>query len=352
MQATYKWWITSAITLAAVTTAYAWSNEKTQDKPQDYKTTTIQLGSLVESVTATGVIRPVVGAEIDVGSRISGTVLSLPVNVGDRVVEGQLLAQLDATSLEAAADEQRAEMAIALPRVKLARSLLERRQQLATRNLTSRSDIEIAETELAVAEAQMAASRARFQSAKILLSYTQIRAPISGVVAEVSTREGETIAANFAAPTFVTILDLDQLEVLAYVDETDIGQIKVDQEATFTVDTYPNEEFKARVNAIQPRAEMQGAVVNYVVRLNFTPIEGFILRPEMTAHVRVTIAQREGVLKIPRNTLKRKNGQQMVLVSKQGQWVEQNVLTGWRSERQVEILSGVGVGAVLAINPG
>jgi len=167
----------------------------------------------------------------------------------------------------------------------------------------------------------------------------------------VATREGETVAADYSAPTFVTIIDLERLEVLAYVDETDIGRIEVGQFATFTVDTYPDTEFKAVVTAIQPRAELQGSVVNYIVRLDFEPAEDFILRPEMTAHVQLVVAEREDALTAPRNALIRRDGRQFVMVERDGEWVETGVRTGWRSEAKVEILSGVSQGDVIELNP-
>jgi RND family efflux transporter MFP subunit len=310
----------------------------------------VNMGTLNETVMATGVIRPVTGAEVNVGSRISGTVVSLRVAVGERVEVGQLLAELDATALEARADEARAEVALSEPRIELAESILARRQRLAENSLTSVEDLDTAENDLAVARARQQADKARLRSAEIALSYTRITAPINGVVAEVSTREGETVAAAFAAPNFVTIIDLDRLEVLAYVDETDIGRVLVGQQASFTVDTYPNVEFTARVTAIQPRAELQGSVVNYLVRLEFERSANFILRPEMTAHVRIVVAERDDVLTAPRATIKRIVGRQYVMVRRDGLWAEQDVQTGWRSESKVEFLSGVREGDVLELN--
>ena len=171
------------------------------------------------------------------------------------------------------------------------------------------------------------------------------------MVAEVATREGETVAADYSAPTFVTIIDLDRLEVLAYVDETDIGRVEVGQLASFTVDTYPDMEFKARVNAIQPRAELQGSVVNYIVRLDFEYAGDYILRPEMTAHVQLIVNERDDALTAPRNALIRRDGRQYVMVERNGEWVESDVKTGWRSESKVEILSGVRQGDVIELNP-
>ncbi len=344
------WTVGSALLVITAVGLYAWPGNDAESNTDPRRTATVSMGTLNETVMATGVIRPVTGAEVNVGSRISGTVVSLPVAVGERVEVGQLLAALDAAALEAEMDEARAAVALSKPRIQLAESILIRRQRLAENGLTSVEDLETAENDLAVARAQLQVDKARLRSAEIALSYTQVTAPISGVVAEVSTREGETVAAAFAAPNFVTIIDLDRLEVLAYVDETDIGRVFVGQRASFTVDTFPNVEFTAEITAIQPRAELQGSVVNYLVRLEFERSADFILRPEMTAHVRIVVAQRDDVLTAPRATIKRVVGRQYVMVQRGGQWSEQDVRTGWRSDSTVEFLSGVREGDVLELN--
>lgn len=347
----FKWWLPAMILLAAAGIKYSWSVEDRMDDGQVRQSVRVNLDTLTETVIATGVIRPVVGAEVNVGSRISGTVVNLPVEVGDAVEVNQLLAELDATALEAATDQVRAEVALAVPRVALARSVLERRQRLADKGLASAEDLDTAQRDLAVEQAQLEASKARLRSAEILLGYTRITAPIQGVVAEVSTREGETVAADFSAPTFVTIIDLERLEVLAYVDETDIGRIAPGQLASFTVDTYPDVRFNARVNTIEPRAELQGSVVNYIVRLDFEPLDQFVLRPEMTAHVRLVVAERKDALTVPRTALKRRDGRQFVMLQRGEEWLETGVRTGWRSESEVEILSGISQGDVIELNP-
>lgn len=345
-----NWIVGSALIVMSAVGLYAWSGNEAESNTDVRRTAMVRMGPLNETVTATGVIRPVTGAEVNVGSRISGTVVSLPVAVGERVEVGQLLAELDADALEAQADEARADVALSEQRIQLAESILTRRQRLAEKGLTSEEDLETAANDLAVARAQLQANKARLRSAEIALSYTQVTAPISGVVAEVSTREGETVAAAFAAPNFVTIIDLERLEVLAYVDETDIGRIFIGQQASFTVDTFPDAEFTAEITAIQPRAELQGSVVNYLVRLEFDRSAEFVLRPEMTAHVRIVVAERADVLTAPRATIKRIVGRQYVMVQREGQWAEQDVRTGWRSESTVEFLSGVREGDVLELN--
>lgn len=329
---------------------FAWPGNEADSSTDVRRTARVTMGSLNETITATGVIRPVTGAEVNVGSRISGTVVSLPVEIGDRVRTGQVLAELDATALRAEVDEARADVNLSMPRVKLAESTLLRREKLATKGLASDEDLEVARRDLAVAHAQLEANRARLRSAEIQLDYTRITAPIDGVVAEVSTREGETVAAAFAAPNFVTIIDLERLEVLAYVDETDIGRVVLGQTASFTVDTFPDAEFAAQVAAIQPRAELQGSVVNYLVRLEFERADDFTLRPEMTAHVRIAVDERDQALMAPRATIKRTAGRQYVLLQRGDQWIEQDVRTGWRSDTSVEFLSGVREGDVLELN--
>ena len=342
-----------AVIVAIATTALAfvaWPAEEDSPDNAQRRTATVVKSAIDETVLAIGAIRPVTGAEVNVGSRISGTVVKLPVQVGERVSVGQVLAELDATALNAELDKANADVALSMPRVQLASSVLARRQTMASKGLASAEDVEIADANLSVELAQLDANRAQLRSAEIALAYTRITAPIDGVVAEVTTREGETVAAAFAAPNFVTIIDLDRLEVLAYVDETDIGRVSIGQQASFTVDTFDDIDFAATVTAIQPRAEIQNGVVNYLVRLAFVKPDDYVLRPEMTAHVRIVVSERENAMTAPRTAIKRREGRQFVVVQRHAEWVEQEVRTGWRSERSVEVLSGVREGDVLELN--
>jgi RND family efflux transporter MFP subunit len=230
---------------------------------------------------------------------------------------------------------------LARAQLDLAASSYARAEALSLEGIVSELELESASSDLKVARARVDLEQARLNSARIQLGYTEIRAPVPGVIADVTTREGETVAASFAAPTFVTIVDLERLEVQAYVDETDIGQVFVGQEATFSVDTYPDADFVARVSAVNPRAEIQNGVVNYVVRLQFESPQDLTLRPEMTAHVRLVLAERIDVLTIPRRAIRRENGQQFVRVHRAGSWVDQTVEAGFRSETRVEVLAGL-----------
>ena len=148
----------------------------------------------------------------------------------------------------------------------------------------------------------------------------------------------ETSTMCFAAPTFVTLVDLGRLEVWAYVDETDIGRVRVGQAARFTVDTYPDQEFLGRVSAVYPQAEIRDNVVNYVAVVTFDAAKGRTLRPEMTTTVRIAIESRENVLAVPRRAVHREGGRPYVLgPAGDKRWVT----VGSRDEADVEIVEGL-----------
>jgi HlyD family secretion protein len=250
---------------------------------------TIQRRDIRSTVLATGVVRPKVGAEVQVGSRASGVLQRLHVTVGDRVTAGQLLAELDPTERQARVDQAAAQLATARATLAYATAEYERATPLVKGDVITRAEFDAVKRSFDMATAQMAETEALLRSAEIELGYTRIHAPIAGVVAGVATQVGETVAASFAAPTFVSIIDLDRLEVWAYVDETEIGRVDVGQTASFTVDTYPGVQFGATVYAIQPKAEIIDNVVNYVTRLEITDRQGRTLRPEMTTTVNIVV---------------------------------------------------------------
>lgn len=259
------------------------------DAPIDRQTAVVERIEIGSTVLATGVIRPQVGAQVAVGSRVSGILRRLQVTVGDQVRKGQLLAELDPTEFEAR--YQQAQAALETVRVErdFTQQQYERAQGLIRGEVITQTEFDDAERAFKAADTRVRQAEANLRSAEIQLDYTKIRAPISGVVASVSTQVGETVAASFAAPTFVTIIDLDRLEVWAYVDETDIGRIEAGQTATFTVDTYPSTDFDGVVIAIRPQAEVQNNVVNYITVLEIGATGDHILRPEMTTTVNIVL---------------------------------------------------------------
>src|SRR5262245_13213740 len=182
-------------------------------------------------IKATGVIKPAIGAEVRVGSRVSGVVTRLHVRVGDVVRQGDLLAELDGRELASRRDDAVAALRVADANLAYATADVARRRQLRAEELLPPSELDLSERAAAVAAEQREQAAATLAFADTQLSYTRIVAPMAGVVASVSTQEGETVAASFASPTFVTLLDLGRLEVRAYVDETDIGRIRRGQDA-------------------------------------------------------------------------------------------------------------------------
>jgi macrolide-specific efflux system membrane fusion protein len=317
---------------------------------EQYQTALVTRRDLGSSVLATGIVKAMVGAEVRVGSRVSGIVKKLHANVGDVVQKGQLIAELDPTELQAKYNQTKAALEYAIANFEYAKLDLERQKSLIKQNYISQNQVDLAEKSFEVNKAQLEQAKANLEFAKVQLDYTKITAPIAGVVASVSTQEGETVAASFAAPTFVTIIDLARLEVWAYVDETDIGRIQVGQSAIFTVDTYPDTDFEGVVTAIYPKAVIQDNVVNYVVTLKITDHKGKTLRPEMTANVTIYLEARKGVLTIPLSAIKRERGERFVMVLEGEKKVSRKVKTGWTSNGLIEIVSGLQEGETVIIS--
>jgi len=303
---------------------------------------------IAAQVKATGVIKPRVGAEVKVGSRISGVVKRLHVQIGDSVVQGQLLAELDDRDLAALRDQAAATLKQLDATKRYAEADLRRKRELFAARSIAQSDLDVAERELAVSEQQVEAARASLAYATAQVGYARITAPISGVVASVATEEGETVAASFAAPTFLTLLDPSRLEVWAYVDETDIGRVRNGQTARFTVDTYGDEEFEGRVTAVHPKAEIRDNVVDYVTVVQFQRPKNRTLRPEMTTTVRVALATRSNVLAVPIRAVHWQGTRAYVLVPRPSdnttapdrRWVT----PGLKDESYWEILNGLAEG--------
>jgi macrolide-specific efflux system membrane fusion protein len=282
-----------------------------------------------------------VGAEVRVGSRVSGIVTNLHVNVGDNVREGTLLAEIDSTEFEARLHQAEANLEVAKANLEFALLDRDRQNELLTKDLVSQNVVDVAERGHEVAEAEVKQAEANLEYARIQLEYTKIRAPISGVVASVSTQEGETVAASFAAPTFCTIIDLSRLEVWAYVDETDIGRIRNGQKAEFTVDTYSDVDFQGEVVAVYPSAEIQDNVVNYVTIIRIADDQGRILRPEMTTTVNIFLETRENVLALPNRAVRRERGRRFVYVREGREPVKRWVKVGWKDGDFTEIVEGL-----------
>ena len=339
--------IVGVITVAGLALARTGAS-RAADTGTDGATVRVVRRDIAAQVKATGVIKPRVGAEVKVGSRISGVVKRLHVQIGDSVVQGQLLAELDDRDLVALHDQAAATLKQLEATKRYAEADLRRKRELFAARSIAQSDLDVVERELAVSEQQVEAARASLAYATAQVGYARITAPISGVVASVATEEGETVAASFAAPTFLTLLDPSRLEVWAYVDETDIGRIRNGQTARFTVDTYGDEEFEGRVTAVHPKAEIRDNVVDYVTVVQFQRPKNRTLRPEMTTTVRVALATRTNVLSVPIRAVHWQGTRAYVLVpsprDKAAAPDRRWVTPGLKDESYWEILNGLGEG--------
>lgn len=356
--------------------------------------------TFASTVTAIGAVQPQIGAEVRVGSRVSGRVRRLAANIGDAVRRGDILAELETEDLDARVAQRRAESEAAEARLAalerrlpeeigraratvasaeataaLAETEWTRQTGLLRDRATSQASVdaarqardvavaglEVARRTLAVLEggaddqraearAAAAAARAALRAAEVERAFARIAAPIAGVVADVATQEGETVAAGLNAPTFVTIVDLGRLQVNAYVDEVDIGKIAVGQEATFTVDAFPARDFAGRVAAIYPTATIQDNVVKYVVALALRGDSTDVLRPEMTATVRIALATRIA-LAIPARAVRREGGVPVVWLRGGRQPERRPVRLGWRDGPWVEVIEGLAEGDEILLDP-
>lgn len=347
-----KWYLIFGSIIAVVilyfivSSFFSDSNEKTNN----YTTAAVTRRDIGSSVLATGIIKPMVGAEVRVGSRVSGLVKSLHANVGDYVKKGQIIAELEPSELEAKYNQSLASLQNTRANYEYAKLDFERQKSLSKQNFISQNQLDLAEKTFEINKAQVEQAEANLDFANVQLEYTKITAPISGIVSSVSTQEGETVAASFSAPTFVTIIDLERLEVWAYVDETDIGRIRENQKATFTVDTYSDTDFEGIITAIYPKAVIQDNVVNYVTTLKITDFREKILRPEMTTNVTIYLEMRKNVLTIPTSAIKRDKGERFVTVIEDDKQVQRKVKIGWNSNGTTEIISGLNEGEKVIVS--
>jgi RND family efflux transporter MFP subunit len=352
--------------LACATGASVWwyaSNRK-DNGPAAPATAKVVRRDFSSTVLATGAVKSQVGSEVKVGARVSGKVVRLYANIGDAAKKGQVIAELEKEDLTAKVERNRADLAVAEARIadaqarlKLAEIQYQRQTKLIVDSFTNHEAVDNAAKELAVNQAGLNLARRQVESAKAALKeseanlgYSTITAPISGVIASVSTQEGETVAAGLNAPVFVTIVDLKRLQVDAFVDEVDIGKVHEGQKAVFTVDAYPAREFEGKVVAIYPKAVIQENVVNYDVVIDITSSYDGLLKPDMTASVTIMLEARPNVLAVPAEAVNRERGKTLLYVMTDGRAEPREVKTGWKDGPWIEIAGGVEEGETILLS--
>jgi len=215
----------------------------------------------------------------------------------------------------------------------------QRADKLAKEGLVPQQQADDLRLALAEASAKYQKSLRDRDLVKVDLAYVRIRAPISGTVASVSTQEGETVAASFTAPTFVTIIADHALQLIAMVDETDIAGVRPGNPVSFTVDAYPAREFVGKVSSIAPKATIVSGVVNYEVTVELAK-DAELLKPDMTANVSITTAKRQ-VMSLPAAAVQQEGGDVFVWVLSGGRREKRTVVVGSKDGGMVEVRKGL-----------
>lgn len=297
--------------------------------------------NISSTVSATGNVKAMVGAEVKIGARISGRVDKIHVAVGDRVEKGQVVVELDSRELEGNARKAQAELTLANKSLELSRANFDRTNRLFQQGALSLAQKETVEKELAASQAQYDSSRqAVWENAQTQLTYAVLRSPISGTVASVTTQEGETVSAGNQAPTFVTVVDLSRLQVDVYVDETDIAKIRQGMPAQIVADAFPTRDFEGTVTAIAPKATIINNVVYYVATVTPTKPEG-LLKPDMTVNAVLMMEERKNVLAVPIAAVRKEEGKAFVSLWQDDKAVQRAVRVGSRDGKYIEIVEGL-----------
>jgi multidrug efflux pump subunit AcrA (membrane-fusion protein) len=349
------------------------------------ETARVEVGDIREVLVETGIIKPQVGAQVKIGARATGEIMEMRVKVGDSVEKGELIALIDDRELVKAIEQTEASIESAWhtlvqvketypDRIREAKAnyeynkiKYEREKELIKYEYTTQDSVDLAksqfeaskanlkrlqdeyDSQLKIAQANLEALQAQLKQQHIRLGYTRIYAPINGVVSEVTAQEGETVVTGLQVANLVTVLDPTLLEMWIYVDETDIGRVRIGQPLEYYVDTYPNKAFKGVIDKIYPQPVVKDNITYYLAIVNISFEDAAFLKPEMTSYVRVVIEEKRDVLVVPNAAVKFEEGRQIgykVISPKKVEKVGLN--TGIRGEEKTEILSGLSVGDEVA----
>ncbi len=273
-----------------------------QEEKIEFVTAKVEEANLQNSVTATGTIEPV--TSVTVGTQVSGIVSKLYVDYNSEVKKGQVIAELDKTNLMSELNTAKANLSSVQSAFEYQKSNFNRYQTLFEKGLISANDFENARLSFQQSKEQVATAQEQVKRAQTNLGYATITSPIDGIVLSKSVEEGQTVAASFSTPELFKIAkDLTNMQVVANVDEADIGNVKAGERVSFTVDAYPDDTFEGRVTQVRQEATTTNNVVTYEVVIN-APNGSMKLKPGLTANVTIYTAERQGVLCVPSKALR------------------------------------------------
>ena len=272
------------------------------EAPPEYTTATATRGDIMQVVTATGQLDAVLS--VDVGSQISGLILKLYADFNTPVKEGQKLVELDPSSYQQSVRQAEADVASADASATLAELNAKRSQDLFEKSLITQQDNDTAQAQLKQAKAALLIKQAVLENAKVNLARCTVFSPIDGIVISKLTEVGKTVAAGLNVPVLFTIAnDLAKMQITAAVAEADIGSVSERQQATFTVDAFPNRIFHGEITQVRNSPQNTNNVVTYntIISVDNRDLK---LRPGMTANVSIIVARRDGVVRVPNAALR------------------------------------------------
>ena len=295
------------IIIVAVGSKYLFGNSGSTNK-LSYATVAVGRSDISNSVTATGTIEPV--TEVEVGTQVSGIIDKIYVDYNSVVKEGQLIAEMDKVTLESELASAQATYDGNLAEYQYQMKNFERNKGLFEQNLISEQEYDDSEYNYLKAKSALESSKAALAKAQRNLSYAIITSPIDGIVISRDVEEGQTVASGFETPTLFNIAaDLTQMQVVADVDEADIGGVAEGQRVSFTVDAYPNDVFEGRVTQIRlgstnsSTSTTDESVITYEVVIS-APNPDLKLKPRLTANVTIYILDKQDVLSVPARALR------------------------------------------------
>jgi RND family efflux transporter MFP subunit len=336
-------WILSVCLIATAAVIWWWNlrvKSAAGSRSSQVQWITPEARNIATDVNATGTVKLKTGAEVRVGAQLSGIVRSLNVTVGSHVHRSEIIAEIDARPTMAKIDQAKSQLAQAEVSLMKSQTDQTRTEKLYQAGLVPSQQFDDAKALLDASRAAVTSAESGLSAAQVDLAYVEIRAPIAGTVASISTQQGETVAASFATPTFMTIIQEAALEVIAMVDEADIGNVRRGQKVSFTTETYPDHEFAGIVTRIAPVATIVSGVVNYEVAISIDR-DIAMLRPDMTANVNVRTSEHRALL-VPAKSVHRDGPQSFVYIeSPQGAPVKRIVSAAARGAEGVEIVRGL-----------
>lgn len=290
-----------AVVIIVAIVAWALSGSKKEEQIS-FETAAVAPANIMNSITATGTIEPV--TSVTVGTQVSGIVSKLYVDYNSVVKKGQVIAELDKTNLMSQLNSAKTQLATAQSQLNYQTTNFNRYKTLYQKGLVAADDFDSAKLSYTQAKEQVAAAKEEVQRAQTNLGYATITSPIDGIVLSKSVEEGQTVAASFSTPELFTIAqDLTNMQVVADVDEADIGDVKEGERVSFTVDAYPDDTFEGTVKQVRQEATTTNNVVTYEVVIS-APNADLKLKPGLTANVTIYTAERKGVLSVQSKALR------------------------------------------------